>query len=378
MRVLLTGGGTSGHVTPALAIADIIKANDPTAEFAYIGTEKGIEKRLVEKEGYPFYPIKIQGVSRPFSLSNFKTAYLVMTAPAKCKKIIEEFKPDVVIGTGGYVCWAPLKAAAEMGIPTVIHESNSVPGLAVKRLESKVDLLLTNFKSTAEKLVDPGKAVNVGNPIRFSFSEMTKQEARAKLGIPDSIRFVILSFGGSLGAPRINEAAIDVMREFSLSHEDVMHFHSGGRNYYSNAMQMFAGYSLEKNPRLEMREYIFDMSVYMAAADLVICRAGAMTLTEIAMMRKPAILIPSPNVTDNHQYKNAEALSSVDAALLIEESKLTCESINEAVNKVYSDASLREKMSENIEKFANPEVDKRIYEEISRLIKNKSKIARKG
>ena len=148
MKVLLTGGGTSGHVNPALAIADIIKTNDPSAEFAYIGTEKGIEKRLVEKEGYDFYPIKIQGISRSLSFSNLKTAYLVMTAPAKAKKIIEKFDPDVVIGTGGYVCWAPLKAAAEMGIPTVLHESNSVPGLAVRKLESKVDLILTNFKST--------------------------------------------------------------------------------------------------------------------------------------------------------------------------------------------------------------------------------------
>ncbi len=378
MRVLLTGGGTSGHVNPALAIADIIKKKDPDAVFAYVGTEKGIEKRLVEKEGYPFYPIKIQGVSRSFSLSNIRTAYLVMTAPAKCKKIIKDFKPDVVIGTGGYVCWAPLKAASEMGIPTIVHESNSVPGLAVKRLEGKIDLLLTNFKSTAAGLAHPDKAINVGNPIRGSFGNMTKQEAREKLGIPDSIKFVILSFGGSLGAPKINETAIDVMRTFSLSHEDVMHFHSGGRNCYAGAMQLFAGYGLEKNPRLDIREYIYDMSVYMTAADLIICRAGAMTITELSMMRKPAILIPSPHVTDNHQYKNAAILEKAGAAVLIEESELDCDVINQEVERIYADASVREAMSKAIAEFSSSDVDEKIYDEIVRLIKNKSKIKRKG
>lgn len=287
MRVLLTGGGTSGHVNPALAIADIIKANQPDSEFAYVGTEGGIEKRLVQKEGYSFHSIKIQGIKRSLSISNVKTAYLVLTAPKKAARIIEKFKPDVVIGTGGYVCWAPLKAAADMGIPTVIHESNSVPGLAVRKLESRVDLILTNFTTTAEHLSEKRKVVNVGNPVRKSFDGITKQQARKQLGIPDSVKFVILSFGGSLGAPKINEAAIDVMRGFCTEHGDVAHFHSGGKNYYDNAMQMFAGYSLEKNPRLDIREYIYDMALYMIAADLVICRAGAMTLTELAMMKKP-------------------------------------------------------------------------------------------
>jgi UDP-N-acetylglucosamine--N-acetylmuramyl-(pentapeptide) pyrophosphoryl-undecaprenol N-acetylglucosamine transferase len=378
MRVLLTGGGTSGHVNPALAIADIIKKRDPDSVFAYVGTERGIEKRLVEKEGYKFYPIKIQGVTRSFSLSNVKTAYLVMTAPAKCKQIIRDFKPDIVIGTGGYVCWAPLKAAAEMGIPTVVHESNSVPGLAVKRLETKIDLLLTNFKSTAKGLVRPEKAINVGNPIRGSFGNLTKQEAREKLGIPDSQRFVILSFGGSLGAPKINEAAIDVMRKFTLSHEDVVHFHSGGKNCYGNAMQIFAGYGLCKNGRMDIREYIYDMSVYMTAADLIICRAGAMTITELSMMKKPAILIPSPYVTDNHQYKNAEILAKAGAAVLLEESEIDCDRINAEVERIYSDEALREKMSEAISAFSSPDVDERIYAEITRLIKNKAKIRRNG
>ena len=378
MRVLLTGGGTSGHVNPALAIVDIIRAKEPGAEFAYIGTENGIEKRLVEKEGIPFYPIKIQGISRSLSPKNIKTAYLVMTAPSKAKRIIEKFKPDVVIGTGGYVSWAPIKAASEMGIPTVIHESNSVAGLAVRKLEGKVDLILTNFKETADTLKARSKAVNVGNPIRTSFCGIDKYEARKRLGIPDDIKFVILSFGGSLGAPKLNEAAIEVMKGFALNRGDVAHFHSGGKNYYKNAMQMFAGYSLEKNDRLSIREYIYDMQLYMAAADVCICRAGAMTITELAMLGKPAILIPSPNVTDNHQYKNAKALADKGAAILIAESELTGRSITAAVESIYNDPKAAHAMSQAIREFSNPHVNSEIYEHISRLIKNRATIKREG
>lgn len=377
MRVLLTGGGTSGHVNPALAIADIIKAHEPGSTFAYVGTENGIERRLVEKEGYEYHFVRIQGIKRSLSLSNVKTAYYVMTAPQKAKRIILKFKPDVVIGTGGYVCWAPLKAAADMGIPTVIHESNSVPGLAVRKLEGKVDTILTNFPSTKNRLAEKKKVLNVGNPVRKSFDGISREEARERLGIPKEQKFVILSFGGSLGAPKLNEAAIDVMRDFSRTHEDVAHFHSGGRNYYANAMQLFAGYSLEKNSRLDIREYIYDMALYMIAADVVICRAGAMTLTELAMMKKPAILIPSPNVTDNHQYKNAKALSDKGAAVLIEEKDLTRESIVEAVSKIYENEGLRRSMGEAIAAFANSEVNEQIYGAIKRTVESKAKKERK-
>ena len=377
MRVLLTGGGTSGHVNPALAIADIIKAHDPTAEIAYIGTERGIEKKLVEKEFYKFYPINIRGIKRSLSPSNIKTAYTILTAPSKARQIIEQFHPDVVIGTGGYVCWPPLKAAAQMGIPTVIHESNSYPGLAVRKLEDKVDIILTNFKSTAEYLKDKSKAVNVGNPVRESFGDVSKEEARQRLGIPENVKFVILSFGGSLGAPKLNEAAVAVMKGFASAREDVMHIHSGGRNHYEEAAKSFADEGLSGNSRLVLKDYIYDMSTYMTAADLVICRAGAMTLTELAMMRKAAILIPSPYVTDNHQYKNAKALADKGAAILMEEKSITAESICEVVDKVYSNGAYAESLGSSVAEFARADTGERIYEEITRLIKNKSKIKMK-
>ena len=377
MKVLLTGGGTSGHVTPALAIADIIKEREPSSVFAYVGTENGIEKKLVEKEFYEFHTIEIQGIRRKLSLSNIKTAYLIMRAPSRAKKIIQKFKPDVVIGTGGYVCWAPLKAAAELGIPTVIHESNSVPGLAVRKLEGQVDLILTNFKSTADSMREKKKVINVGNPIRSNFGECSKADARARLGI-DADKFMILSFGGSLGAPALNEAAINIMKDFAKNKEDVICVHSGGKNYYKNAMELFAAHGLERNSRLEVKEYIYDMGDYMTAADVVICRAGAMTLTELAKMHKPAILIPSPNVANNHQYKNAKAYANAGAAVLIEESELDSQRIVTEMEKIYSDTALRQSMGDAIAKFAYDDVDERIYEEITKLVKNRSKIKKKG
>ena len=378
MRVLLTGGGTSGHVTPALAIADIIKAHDPEAQFAYVGTERGIEKKLAEKEFYKFYAVNIRGIRRSLSPSNIKTAYTILTAPSKAKKVIKDFQPDVVIGTGGYVCWPTLKAAADMGIPTVIHESNSYPGLAVRKLEGKVDLILTNFKSTEEYLKNKTKAVNVGNPVRVSFSEGNKSEARQRVGIPEDVKFVVLSFGGSLGAEKLNEAAVDIMKGFASKKSDVMCVHAGGRNYYEEAKKAFTEAGLDGCSRFVLKDYIYNMSDYMTAADVVICRAGAMTLTELAMMRKAAILIPSPNVTDNHQYKNAAAIADKGGAVLLEEKELTAETICKAVERIYSDKEYRDTLCKNISEFASEDTGERIYGEICRLVKNKAKIKKKG
>lgn len=367
----MTGGGTGGHVYPALAIAELIKTNVPDAQIAFVGTERGIENKLVPAAGYPLYHIQIQGIRRSLSLSNLKTAYLVMVSPHRAKKIIEEFKPDLVIGTGGYVCWPLLRAATDLGIPSMVHESNALPGVAVRQLQKRVDVILTNFAETEKLLKEKEKIVNVGNPLRGECTVLDREAARRKLGIPDSVDFVILSFGGSLGADRLNEAAIDVMREFSAKRENVMHIHAGGARGYENARRLFSSYGLERNGRLVLKDYIYDMPLYMAAADLVICRAGAMTLTEIATMQKPAILIPSPNVADNHQYKNAKVLADADAAELIEEKDLDARTICETVSRLAEDASLRAMMQKNSAQFARPDAGKRIYEEIVSLLRCK-------
>ncbi len=374
MRVLMTGGGTGGHVYPALAIAEMIKTNCPDSEIAFVGTERGIENRLVPAEGYQLYHIQIQGIRRSLSLSNLKTAYLVMVSPSRAKKIIRSFKPDLVIGTGGYVCWPLLRAASELGIPCMVHESNALPGVAVRQLQKRVDVILTNFEETANLLKEKEKIVNVGNPLRRDCGVIDRAEARRRLGIPEDIRFVILSFGGSLGAQRINEAAIGVMKNYSDQREDVMHFHAGGARGFEHAQSMFVGYGLEQNKRLVLKDYIYDMPTHMAAADLVICRAGAMTLTELAMMKKPAILIPSPNVTDNHQYKNAKVIADRGGAELIEEKDLTTQSICDAVARIAEDSAYRAQISEAVAAFAREDAGKRIYEEIRNLLRTKTVI----
>lgn len=368
MRVLMTGGGTGGHVNPALAIAEIIKTNEPDSEIAFVGTERGIENTLVPKAGYKLYHIDIQGIRRSLSLSNLKTAYLVMTSPFEAKKIIKEFKPDMVIGTGGYVCWPLLHAAASMKIPTMIHESNAIAGVAVKQLKNKVDVIMTNFESTAKSLVCKAKVIQVGNPISLDFGRYTKEEARKLAGIPDDIGTVVLSLGGSLGAHRINEAMLKVMLELTSKRSDVMHVHACGKRDLAYSEKCFAECGLEGKRNLVLSEYIYNMPIMMAAADIVICRAGAMTISEVAAMRKAAIIVPSPNVTDDHQYKNAKQLSDRDAAIVIKESDLTDKLMIETIDALIKNSARRKKMEENISEFATDDVRQKIYLEICELL----------
>ena len=373
MRVLMTGGGTGGHVNPALAIAEIIKTNEPNSEIAFVGTERGIENTLVPKAGYKLYHVNIQGIRRSLSPSNLKTAYLVMTSPFEAKKIIKEFKPDIVIGTGAYVCWPLLRAASAMNIPTMIHESNAIAGFAVKQLKNKVDVIMTNFESTASSLDCKAKVMQVGNPISLDFGRYTKEEARRLLGIPEDIETVVLSLGGSLGAHRINEAMLKVMSSLTSKRPAVMHFHACGKNDLAYSQKCFAEYGLEGKRNIVLSEYIYNMPVMMAAADVVVCRAGAMTLSEVAAMRKASIIVPSPNVTDDHQYKNAKVLADADAAIVIRESELTDKMMIETVDALIKNPARREKMGENISAFATNDVRQRIYAEILELLKKGQK-----
>lgn len=373
MRVLMTGGGTGGHVYPALAIAEIIKANIPDAEIAFVGTKKGIENRLVPKAGYKLYHVEIQGVERSLSPKNIKTAYLIMTSPHKAKRIIDEFKPDVVIGTGGYVSWPLLRAAASRGVPCIVHESNAKAGLAVRQVQSCVDMILTSFDQTANGLKYKEKIVNVGNPLRIKYGSISRAEARAKLNI-DEKKFVVLSFGGSLGALAINEAAMSLMKDFSSSEDGVVHLHACGRRYSEEFSKNFEAQGFGKNTNIILLDYIYDMPLYMSAADVIICRAGAMTLAELSMMGKPAVLIPSPNVTDNHQYANAEVIANGGGAFLVTEDENMCANVSEAIRKLYQDRKLCEKMGKDMLKFARPDAGKTIYDTIIKLIESKSKI----
>ena len=374
MKVLFSGGGSGGHISPALAMADIIKMNIPDVEIAFVGTPKGIENSLIPQAGYKLYQVEVEGIRRKISVENAKALYLAFTSVGKAKKVIKEFNPDIVIGTGGYACWPALSAAAEMGIPTIVHESNAIPGMAVRKLQNKVDVVLTNFESTADLLSPSANVVNVGNPLRAACSTISKAEARKRLGIDDSVKLVTLSFGGSLGAPAINRAACEMMAHFSKDKKQVKCFHVGGKRYYENACNFFAAYDLERDSRFVLMEYTSDLPLYMAAADVVICRAGAMTLTEIARMGKASIIIPSPNVADNHQYKNAKALSDENAAIVICEDELNVDGkcrVCESVDRLYEDEAYRTALSNNIRRFAKNDVEKNIFETIEKVIQKK-------
>ena len=371
MRVLFTGGGTGGHVNPALAIADIIKSKCPDAEIAFIGTKRGIENRLVGKEGYKIYHIGAAGFNRKALLSpkNVAAAWYYVTSPIKVKKIIKTFKPDIVIGTGGYVCYAPLKAASELGIPTMVHESNAYPGLAVKMLQKSIDKILLNFAEGEKYITEKEKIAVVGNPTRSAFEDYDKNEARKELGIGDDKKYVLLSCGGSLGAPCINEAALEIMKKIDINHPEILHIHASGKYHFEEFSKRFAELGLDKYKNIEISEYIYDMPKKLAAADVVISRAGAMTVTEMAKMRKPCIMIPSAHVVDDHQYKNAKTLEDEGAVVLIKEDKDTSKLTCEALENLLKDGKKRDEMSKNIAKFAKNNVSELIWTEIEKLLK---------
>ncbi len=371
MKVVFTGGGTGGHVNPALAIADTVRRNEPDSEIAFVGTPKGIENKLVTAAGYPIYHVDIQGLKRKITPSNIKTMYLTLTSPHKAKKILEDLRPDIVVGTGGYVCWPVMKAAAKMGIPTALHESNAVPGAAVKMLSGDVDRIYLNFEETAASFGDTSKLYRVGNPLRGGFSGLSKEEGRKLAGIPDKYKYVVLSFGGSLGAEKVNEAVLDMMRDFTKGRDDVYHVHATGSIEKEPAAEGYKARGLEGCENISMREYIYNMPELMAAADLVICRAGAMTVSEVAMSGKCVIFIPSPNVTNNHQFKNADVLRAAGAAELIEESGLDARPLAQVAGELLSDAgqSRREDMCSRIRRFAVSDSCKLIYNDMLKLIK---------
>lgn len=376
MRVLFSGGASGGHVNPALAIADIIKANYPDSEIAFVGTPYGIENSIVPQAGYKLYKIKIEGVNGKKGLGKLKAYARAFTAQFSAKRVIKEFKPDIVIGTGGYACWPALKAAVEARIPTMLHESNSMPGMAVRKLQNDVDVIMTNFECTRDNLNPTANVVKVGNPVRSQGLTLTRESAREKLGI-DAEKFVVLSFGGSLGAECLNDVALEYMKNFSALHENVLAYHVGGKNYYEDAKRKLEDNKLLEDGKNTLISFTNELLVYMAAADVVICRAGAMTLTEVARMGKATVIIPSVNVTDGHQYKNAKSLADGGAAIMVEESELKNGArVSELLERLYSDVDLRAEMSARIRDFADEDVEKNILQNIRTLLDSYKKIVK--
>lgn len=352
MKVILSGGGTSGHVNPALNIADALKERYPDIEILFVGTKHGIESSLVPKKGYNIEYVEVSGFSRSLSLKNIKSAWYAFTSVSAAKKIIKKFSPDLAIGTGGYVSWPTLKAASKLGVPTLIHEQNAFPGVTTKMLSKVVDRVCISFGGS-EKFFDEAnrpKLVLTGNPV--SVDGITRNEARKLLGISETEPY-ILSYGGSMGAERVNELVFELMEKYSIPNK-IRHTHAIGRV----GIQKFSAIAKEKgfyeHNNLEISEYIYDMALRQAAADVLICRAGAMTLSELALRGKASVLIPSPHVTEDHQYKNAKLIADAGAAVVFRESELDGDKLASAVSELMENSAKRARMEDSVKNFATP------------------------
>ena len=354
MKVLMSGGGTAGHINPAIAIADTIRKAYPDAEILFVGTPGGMEAKLVPQAGFDYVSMPVAGFQRKLTLNNIKrnfeaVGHLVLSGK-RSARIISDFQPDIAIGTGGYVCGPVLRKAAKMGIPVLVHESNAFPGMTVKMLAHHCDCVMLAVEDARKRISAETEFVVTGNPVRAEVLEYDRARARRELGVDD--RPLIVSFGGSLGARTINESMLDLLVR-SANDGRYQHIHGYGR-YGSFILDELKsrGVDLKSCPHLDVREYISDMPRVMAAADLVICRSGAMALSEIQALGKAAILIPSPNVAENHQYYNALAMVNRGAAQMIVEKDITPELLMKKVDRLACNKKKLAKMSENARNMA--------------------------
>ncbi|MBS4784499.1 MAG: undecaprenyldiphospho-muramoylpentapeptide beta-N-acetylglucosaminyltransferase [Clostridiales bacterium] len=370
MKLLFACGGTAGHINPAIATANYIKRRRPGTEVLFIGSPKGMEARLVREAGYDFAPVEIKGIQRRLNWHNVKynlsSLMLLATCWGKIRRVLRDFSPDVVVGTGGYVSGPVLRLAGEMGIPTVTHESNAYPGVTTKLVAKTADRVLLAVPEAAGHLQCKNPPVVTGSPVREEILFADREAARKKLGVGE--RICVLSFGGSLGAERINRAMAQVVAHFAPSGR-THHIHatgSYGTELFPDCLREL-GADIQGDPHMDIREYIRDMADCLAAADLVICRAGAMTLTELEAAGRASVLIPSPNVAENHQYHNAMVLQDHDAAVVIEEKDLTGERLIDTIERLIADPARLAQLGQNAASLARIDAGERICAEILSL-----------
>lgn len=371
MKVLLAGGGTGGHINPAIAIANEWKKRDPKAEFLFVAVPGNMEDTLVPKAGYPVVHIKLAGFYRSFHprdlVHNLKAAAWLATSDIKAAGIIRGFRPDFAVGTGGYLSGPVIRKAEKEGIPVFIHEQNAFPGVTTKLLAPHADIVFSAFSEAAERLPDCKRFEVVGNPVRQAFMSVSKKEARKKLGLDD--HFTIFSVGGSLGATKINEMAADLMAWHGPLGE-INHIHGFGKNGRELFPQMLAerGIDLKQYPRISAQEYIDNIHLYMAAADLVISRAGAITISELQITGSPSILVPYPYAAENHQYHNAMVLQKAGAALVVQEKDYKKEWLIEEVQRFAENPERVASFSENASRMAVMDTAQRICEMIEETL----------
>lgn len=371
-KVMIATGGTGGHINPGLAVAGYIRDNYPDAQILFVGTAVKMEAQLVPAAGYDFKTIDIQGFSRDLTpaglVKNVQTAVKLVKSSSQAKKIIKEFEPDVVIGFGGYVSGPVLRTAAKMGIPTAVHEQNAFPGVTNKTLAKKVDRVMLTAPEAEKYITSKNPCVVTGLPVRGEMINADRDISRAELKVDD--RPVILSMGGSLGAKVINEAMTQLIAE-RYERKNCYFLHATGKAGVGmfDTLKNDKKINLDENKHIMLREYIDDMYRCMAAADLVICRAGASSLSEIQAMGKPSILVPYPYAAENHQYYNAMALVKNDAAILIEEKDFTGERLIKEVDELLANPDRLKQIGENAKKMAIYDATERIVNCIGEIVK---------
>ena len=372
MNFLFTCGGTAGHINPALAVAGILRDRMPDCGIRFVGANGKMETDLVPRAGYDIVTIEVTNIHRSLKPSeiayNFRSLHNARQATKDARKIIEDFQPDVAIGTGGYVCYPVLKAAAQLGIPTVVHESNAVPGLTTKMLAGAVDRILVGFEESKQHYSEQEKVVVTGTPERGAFTACSKAEAKRQHGL-DPDRPLLLSVWGSLGASYMNEVMTAFITRAAVTDAPFALIHSAGRNGYE---KMHAAL-LEKCPAdlaahgMDVRPYIYDMPLVMDAADLVLCRAGASTLAELSCIGKPAILIPSPNVTNNHQERYARVLEHAGGAKVLLEGAFTADDLYNLVSDLLADPAQLAQMAQNMKSAGVADAAERIADLVLNL-----------
>ena len=371
MRVIVAAAGTGGHINPGLAIANKIKQEEKDSEIIFIGTNRGLENDLVPRAGYELKTIEAYGLSKKLSIDNIKKMCKTLGATSKARKIIKEFKPDVIVGAGGYICGPVVWAAKKEKIPVVLHESNAYPGKAVKHLAKNANVVLISFEEARKRIPNAKKIVFTGTPVKIQKRDYTKEEKSKilnELKIEDKLP-IILVFGGSQGAQKINEAIIGILTK-KLNKKYQIIWATGPKQYDIVKEELKQkSIDIENVPNAKILPYIYNMEEIMNISDVIVARSGAMTITEISNLGKPSILIPLPNVSQDHQLRNAEVLQKIGAGKIILNDKLTSENLNQEISEIILNPTNMKKMGEKAYTKSVKNVQEKIYNEIKKVVK---------
>ena len=371
MKAIIAAAGTGGHINPALAIANKIKQEEPNSEIIFVGTDRGLENDLIPRAGYDLKRIEAYGFNRKISLDNVKKMYKTFKSIGQAKKIIQDFKPDIMIGTGGYICLPVALAASKLNVPIVLHESNAFPGVAIKMLSKKASAILVGFEDAKKRIKNAENVVVVGNPSKvkeISFTNSQKEKILKEIGLTDIEKPIVLVFGGSQGAQKINESFINIISK--KVNEKYQIIWATGPNQYEiiKTKLQNLNINIDNIPNVKILPYIYNMEEVMNCVDLVVSRSGAMTITEISIVGKPSKFIPFPYATENHQEYNAKVLEKVGAAKIILDADLDFNILNSTINEIISDKEKMCRMSENAHAVEIKNVEDKIYVELRRIM----------